>query len=184
VYTNSRSAANAYAKVGRETGATPAAPPAVQDDLPPAAPPPQTTSPYANSRGIASAYANVGLETGVVAASPHQLIIMLYEGAELAVRMAIKHMKDGDIAKKSAAVSKAGTIIVDGLRAALDPQQGGDIAQRLDALYDYMNNRLTYGHLKNEVAPLEEVLALLQELHGAWKQIGTSGQSPHSPAAV
>jgi len=186
VYTNSRSAANAYAKVGRETGATPAAPPAVQDDLPPAPPPPvqHGTSPYANSRGIANAYANVGLETGVVAASPHQLIVMLYEGAELAVRMAIKHMNEGDIARKSAAVSKAGSIIQDGLRAALDPQQGGEIAQRLDALYDYMNNRLTYAHLKNEVAPLEEVLALLNELHDAWKQIGTAAQPSLHPAAA
>ena len=51
---------------------------------------------YTNSRNAAHAYANVGLETGVVAASPHQLIIMLYEGAELAVRMAIKHMNEGD----------------------------------------------------------------------------------------
>ena len=54
---------------------------------------------YTNSRNAANAYANVGLETGVVAASPHQLIVMLYEGAQLAVRMAIKHMNDGDLAK-------------------------------------------------------------------------------------
>jgi len=185
VYTNSRSSANAYAKVGRETGATPAAPPAAQDDLPPATPQHvhHERSAYA-SRGIANAYANVGLETGVVAASPHQLIVMLYEGAELAVRMAIKHMNEGDIAKKSAAISKACTIIQDGLHSALDPQQGGEIAQRLDALYDYMNNRLTYAHLKNEVAPLEEVLALLHELHDAWKQIGTAAQPFLHPDAA
>ena len=60
---------------------------------------------YTNSQKCRHAYANVGLETGVVAANPHQLIVMLYEGAELAVRMAIKHMNEGDIAKKSAAIS-------------------------------------------------------------------------------
>jgi flagellar protein FliS len=142
---------------------------------------------YTNTRNAAHAYANVGLETGVVAASPHQLIIMLYEGAELAVRMAIKHMNEGDLAKKSAAISKASSIIMDGLKAALDPQQGGDIAQRLDALYDYMNNRLMLAHVKNQTTPLEEVLGLLRELHGAWQQIGTAGQaapqSSHSYAA-
>jgi flagellar protein FliS len=130
---------------------------------------------YTNPRGAAHAYANVGLETGVVAASPHQLIVMLYEGAELAVRMAIRHLDEGDLAKKSAAVSKASTIILDGLRAALDPHQGGEIALQLDALYDYMNKRLMLAHVNNQRAPLEEVLGLLRELHDAWLQIGTGG---------
>jgi flagellar protein FliS len=136
---------------------------------------------YSQSRVAANAYANVGLETGVVAASPHQLIIMLYEGAELAVRMAIKHMNEGDLAKKSGAITKASNIILNGLRAALDPKQGSDIAIQLNALYDYMNQRLMLAHLKNQVAPLEEVLGLLRELHGAWQQIGTPAHAaPHA----
>ena len=137
---------------------------------------------YTNSKSAANAYANVGLETGVVAASPHQLIIMLYEGAELAVQMAIKHMNDGDMAKKSAAITKASRIILDGLRAALDPQQGGNIAPQLDALYDYMNNRLMLAHVKNETAPLQEVQGLLRELHGAWQQIGTPARAAAQPS--
>ena len=131
---------------------------------------------YTQSRVAANTYAKVGLETGVVAASPHQLIVMLYEGAELAVRMAIKHMNEGDMARKSAAISKAGAIILEGLRAALDVKQGGDIALQLDSLYDYMNKRLLLAHLNNQTAPLEEVLGLLRELHGAWEQIGASGR--------
>lgn len=136
---------------------------------------------YTNTRSAAHAYANVGLETGVVAASPHQLIVMLYEGAELAVRMAIKHMSEGDISKKSAAISKASAIIQDGLRAALDPQQGGDIAKHLEALYDYMNKRLMLAHINNQTAPLEEVLGLLRELHSAWQQIGAAGRPATPP---
>lgn len=142
---------------------------------------------YTNSRNAAYAYANVGLETGVVAASPHRLIIMLYEGAELAVRMAIKHMNEGDLAKKSVAISKASAIILEGLQAALDPQQGGDIAKKLEALYVYMNQRLMLGHIRNQTEPLEEVLGLLRELHAAWEQIGSPSHvaSPtnHSIAA-
>ncbi len=136
---------------------------------------------YTNTRNAASAYANVGLETGVVAASPHKLIIMLYEGAELAVRMAIKHMNEGDLTKKSAAISKANTIIMEGLQAALDPHQGGEIARQLDALYVYMVQRLMLGHAMNQTEPLEEVLGLLRELRGAWEQIGSNiSPTPHS----
>ena len=143
---------------------------------------------YSNSLNAAHAYTSVGLETGVIAASPHQLIIMLYEGAELAVRMAIRHINDGDIAKKSAAITKASIIILEGLRATLDSQQGGDLALQLDALYEYMNMRLMLAHIHNETTPLEEVLGLLRELHNAWRQIGPAAQAspqtlPHSIAA-
>jgi flagellar protein FliS len=130
---------------------------------------------YSNARNAANAYANVGLETGVVAASPHQLILMLFDGAELAVRMAIRYIQDGDLQKKSDAITKASCIIASGLRASLDARQGGDIAGQLDALYDYMIKRLMLAHINNQIEPLEEVLGLLRELHGAWKQIGTQG---------
>lgn len=136
---------------------------------------------YTNPRNAANAYASLGLETGVVAASPQQLIVMLYEGAELAVRLAIKHMNEGDLEKKSTAITKASSIILDGLRAALDPQQGGEIAQQLGALYDYMNQRLMLAHIRNEAAPLQEVLGLLQELHGAWQQIVPPARATPQP---
>ena len=143
---------------------------------------------YTRSSVAANTYANVGLETGVVAASPHQLIAMLYEGAELAVRMAIKHIQEGNLIKKSAAITQASAIVMEGLRAALDLKQGGDLAQQLDALYDYMNKRLMLAHLNNQTAPLDEVLGLLRELHGAWLQIAPTGRaaspsSHHSIAA-
>ncbi len=135
---------------------------------------------YANSKNAAYTYTNIGLETGVIAANPLKLIIMLYEGAELAVRMAIKHMNEGDIAKKSAAISKASAIILEGLHAALDPKQGGDIALRLDSLYTYMNQRLMLAHINNQTEPLEEVLGLLRELHGAWEKIDHADHAaPH-----
>ncbi|MEQ1663008.1 MAG: flagellar export chaperone FliS [Thiobacillus sp.] len=124
-----------------------------------------------SSRTATQAYAHVGLETGVAAASQKKLILMLYDGAELAVRMAITHTHAGELTSKSAAITKAMNIILEGLRAALDMEKGGDLAIQLAALYDYMNARLLHGHVNNEVTPLEEVLALLRELHSAWKQI-------------
>lgn len=136
---------------------------------------------YTNSRNAAHAYANVGLESGIVSASPHQLIVLLYEGAELSVRMAIKHIHERNLEKKSAAISKASAIILEGLRAALDISKGGDIALQLDALYAYMNQRLMLAHINNETAPLEEVLGLLHELHEAWTQIGKEARSSSAP---
>lgn len=120
----------------------------------------------------ANSYAKVGLETGVVAASPHKLIVMLYEGALVAIRNAAMHMKAGDIAKKGAAISKAIAIVESGLRASLDPVKGGSIAVSLDQLYDYMVRRLLAANLTNDPAILDEVHALLLDLKGAWDAIG------------
>jgi flagellar protein FliS len=45
-----------------------------------------------------------------------------------------------------------------------------------------MSSRLMLAHVKNQTAPLEEVLGLLQELHGAWKQIGSAGSAAPQPS--
>ncbi|MCU6502630.1 flagellar export chaperone FliS [Duganella sp. BJB488] len=117
------------------------------------------------------AYAKVGMETGVVAASPHKLIVMLFDGALVALSSALNGMRNGDIGEKGKSISKAIMIIDSGLRAALDKKAGGDIAEGLDALYEYMSARLLTANLNNDPAILEEVQRLLTELRDAWNAI-------------
>ena len=125
-----------------------------------------------SARHAVNAYSRVGTETGVMIASPHKLILMLFEGARLAVAQAKLHMQRNEIAAKGEAISKAITIIDHGLKASLDLNAGGDLAEKLYALYDYMTSRLVFANLKNELKALEEVGSLLAELHGAWEAIG------------
>jgi flagellar protein FliS len=133
-------------------------------------------------RGV-NAYAKVGLETGVAAASPHKLIIMLYDGAMVALLGAINNMKSNNVAAKGAAISKAITIIDNGLRASLDKSAGGEIAANLDALYDYMSRRLLHANIKNDLAAIEEVHGLMSDLREAWVAIGDQSAQPAQPAA-
>ena len=115
-----------------------------------------------------NAYARVGVETGVVAANPTRLIVMLYEGAITACNMAIKHIREQDYAGKSAALTKAISIIENGLRASLDKRSGGAIADSLDSLYAYMSGRLYSANSHSDIAAVEEVVRLLNELNEAW----------------
>jgi flagellar protein FliS len=142
---------------------------------------------FGSQRSGANAYAKVGVETGVLSASPHKLIAMLFEGALVALSSALVHMKNGNIAAKGQAVSKAIRIIEEGLRASLDKEGGGSIGVSLDALYEYMSNRLLTGNLKNDPSMLEEVQRLLLELKQAWDGIdpatATMGQMA-APAAA
>jgi flagellar protein FliS len=124
-------------------------------------------------RGV-NAYAKVGLETNISSASPHKLIIMLYDGALVAVLKGLSHMKDGNIAEKGKAISHAINIIDNGLRASLDRDAGGQIATSLDSLYDYMSRQLLMANLQNKPEMLDEVHRLLSDLRGAWNAIGNA----------
>ncbi len=123
------------------------------------------------SQNSAQAYARVGVETGVTAANPHQLILMLFEGALLAIAKADASMKQGAIIEKSQAISRATDIISSGLRASLDFSGGDDLAMRLASLYDYMVLRLIHANVKNDTGALHEVSGLLNEIRSAWEEI-------------
>lgn len=138
---------------------------------------------FGSTRGGANAYAKVGLETGVVAASPHQLIVMLFEGALTAVNTALAHMSAGELEQKGKAISKAILIVDEGMRASLDKTKGGDIAANLDALYAYIIECLFQANLKNQPEKLEEARTLLTELKGAWDAIGPTAE-PTAGGAV
>ncbi|MGK5024340.1 flagellar export chaperone FliS [Janthinobacterium sp. RB2R34] len=128
---------------------------------------------FGSSNKGAQSYAKVGLETGIGAASPHKLIAMLYDGALVAVLSAQMHMKAGNIPEKGKSISRAMQLIDHGLRASLDKNAGGEIAENLDALYEYMGARLLTANLKNDLAILEEVQGLLTDLRDTWNAIGT-----------
>ena len=137
-------------------------------------------------RNPANAYASVGMETGVSSADPHKLIVMLFDGALLSVSTARNRMEAGDIPAKGQAISQAINIIVNGLRASLDVESGGDLAEKLGALYDYMVARLLHANMHNQIPPLNEVSTLLGELKDAWEQIGNlpAVTGAGAPAAV
>ncbi|MBX9478661.1 flagellar export chaperone FliS [Yersinia enterocolitica] len=128
------------------------------------------------NRSGSQAYAQVGLESGVMSASPHQLIVMLFDGAQSALVRARILMNQGDIPAKGAALSKAINIINNGLSAGLNIEKGGELAENLSALYDYMSRRLLHANLHNDEQAITEVLALLENIADAWRQIGPNYQ--------
>lgn len=129
---------------------------------------------FGSSTRGAQSYAKVGVETGVLAASPHKLIVMLFDGAVVALRTAALHMESGNIPEKGKAISKAIQIIDNGLRASLNKEAGGQIAEGLDALYEYMSARLLTANLKNDLVILGEVQGLLVDLRDTWNAIGNA----------
>lgn len=123
----------------------------------------------------AGAYARVGVESATMSASPHQLIVMLFDGAQSSIRAARIHMQAGNVAEKGKAISKALDIVNNGLLAALDTDKGGEIAERLGALYDYVVRLLLAANLHNDQESLDQAENLLDDIASAWREIGTHG---------
>lgn len=120
----------------------------------------------------ASAYAKVGVQTQLEDATPYQVVAALYRGARGAIATARMHMRNGAIAEKGEAIGKALLIIGGGLKQGLNMEVGGELPQRLSALYDYMARRLLEANLNNDDDALAEVDRLLGTLEDGWAGIG------------
>ncbi|QIL89882.1 flagellar export chaperone FliS [Microbulbifer harenosus] len=124
----------------------------------------------------AASYAKVGLESDVLSASPHRLILLLFQGADTAIGAALVYMQDGNAAEKGRAISRALDIVNNGLAAALDLEQGGQLAVQMASLYDYIARQLLNANLKNDSTPLLEARKLLEDLASAWREVDPGRQ--------
>ena len=123
-----------------------------------------------NARTALGAYKLTKNQMAIDDASPHQLIKMLLEGALERVATASGAMARGEVAVSGESIGKA-ISIVDSLRVSLDREQGGQIADNLSALYDYMTRRLLEANATKDPDMLGEVAGLLREIKVAWDQV-------------
>lgn len=108
-------------------------------------------------------YQNVGVTT----ASKEMLILLAYEGAIKFINQARMHIENGNIPQKCERISRAMAIIGE-LSASLNMEQGGEIAENLLGLYDYMTRRLLEANLNSDVKILDEISSLLKTLYDGW----------------
>jgi flagellar protein FliS len=117
-------------------------------------------------------YQQVGVVSQVHGdASPHQMVAMLFDGIFESLAHARAAMAAGEIETKGLAIGRVLRIVDEGLRGALDLQQGGTLARDLHDLYGYITARLSVANLKNDPAALDECAALLSPLREAWSGI-------------
>ncbi|HIE80190.1 MAG TPA: flagellar protein FliS, partial [Nitrospinaceae bacterium] len=67
----------------------------------------------------------------------------------------------------------------------LDLKKGGEVAQRLESLYQYMLSQLTLANIKSDRKALETVIKILSPLAEAWEQLfhasTNTGEGDHQP---
>ena len=131
----------------------------------------------------ASAYQRINVETSMHTIDQHQLVSLLYEGVLSSIATARGALARGDVLTKCNSVSKAVRIIEEGLMTALDRDAGGELAQNLEALYDYSLRRLLLANAHNDDAMLAEVAHLFEPIAQVWNQIKTPTAAAVAPRA-
>lgn len=124
-------------------------------------------------------YRRVEIET----ATPLRRVVMLYDGAMEFCRQASQAIRDGKIEAKTRAVDKSLAVIGE-LQGSLDMDQGGEIANSLNALYAYMCEQIVEASVRSDPQPIGHVNDLLATLRSAWHEIATQPQATESAAAA
>lgn len=125
-------------------------------------------------KGI-QAYKKGSLKQDLTTADPHKITLMLMQGALEKIAYAKGAMERKEFESKAQYISKAIAIIIS-LRDTLDMDVGGELAQNLFSLYDYMVNRLNDGNIQNNEKILDEVIQLMLPIKNAWMQIPESAK--------
>lgn len=117
-----------------------------------------------------------------------RLILMMYEGAMKFTTMALQCIDKGDIAGKGLYIQKTLNIVSE-LSVSLDMKKGGEVAQRLETLYQYVLNQLTAANIKSDRQALESILNVLTPLYEAWSQLfdphaNPNNQQPHPAKTI
>lgn len=108
----------------------------------------------------------------VKTANKEKLVIMLYQGCIKFLRLAKKGVENDDIEQSNNYIIKSQDIIRE-LMNTLDMERGGQIANNLYQLYDYMNRTLIEANINKDREKIEIVENMMLELLDSWKQIAS-----------
>jgi flagellar secretion chaperone FliS len=109
-------------------------------------------------------------ESAVLTAPPEQLVLMLYDGIHRFLFQATVAMRGGDFLMTNTKLQRAEAII-DELIATLDHEQGGAIADRLNAIYLYCRRTLGESRIEKSPEKIEHVQGLIREIRESWSQM-------------
>jgi len=109
-------------------------------------------------------------------ASPHKLVQMLLDTFLERTEQAIEAIKANKLEQKSIAVSKA-IAILGVLEESLNIEAGGELASRLQSLYQYAKTTMLNSSAANDIDALEHTKSLITEIQQAWEEIGRSNSA-------
>lgn len=112
---------------------------------------------------------NVYKNNSVNYASREQLLLMLVEGAVKYAKIGKQAILEKDIKKAHENIIKTEDIYYE-LISTLDVKKGGDWAQSLMSVYEFIVRRLTDANIKKDAKIMDEVIPLIENIQDTWQQ--------------
>lgn len=106
-------------------------------------------------------------KTAIKTSSPEQILLMLYEAAIKASKLATAAMESNQVAEKCKQITKVHDIVME-LSNTLDRSQNNDVVKQLDSLYDYCISQLLRANLDNDLKAITSVTQVLTTLYDGW----------------
>jgi len=125
---------------------------------------------FMNAIAALAQYGQIKNDTQTTYASPHQLMLMLFDGAIEAMSFTIGAIENNNFELRSKQNSRSITII-NGMRECLDMETGGELADNLYSLYQYMTKELFKASFKNDIETIRNIQTMLKDIRGSWEKI-------------
>lgn len=120
-------------------------------------------------------------QTQVQSRTPLELVVMLYDGALKFLHLTRAAIERRDVAARRDASSRALAIISE-LQSTLNMAEGGEIAERLDALYAFASARILQSAHENAAAPLDDAIRVIETLRESWVSIAAPAEAVRGAA--
>ena len=103
-------------------------------------------------------------------AFPSTLIVILYDEAIANLEAAIDAIEKGDIEARFEATAKVADIVSQ-LYLALDLDQGGEIAENLGNIYNFILTQLQRVNFNDDVDMARQAIGLLEPIRESWQEL-------------
>ena len=123
-----------------------------------------------NAIAALAQYGQIKNDAQTAYASPHQLMLMLFDGAIEAMSMTVGAIQNKNFELRSKQNTRSITII-NGMRDCLDMEAGGDLANNLYSLYQYMAQELFKASFKNDADTIQNIQTMLKDIRESWEKI-------------
>ncbi len=110
----------------------------------------------------------------ILTAGRVRLVIMLYDGIIRFNKLAVLAIGQGDTEDRNHYINRSLDIIME-LVNSLNMEEGGEVAENLQRLYNFSISQLLLANIKKSAAPIETVTRIVAELKSGWESIATEG---------
>lgn len=121
------------------------------------------------------AYKQVNVNSSLLSANPHQIVLMMYDGALESMANAKGAIERNDLESKATLLTKSVNILT-ALQNALDAEAEPAISDNFYGLYEYCIGRLYDASSTLEISAIDEVIGLLKPIRDAWKDMPEEGK--------